>query len=119
MAIIKPRRLIGLGVVAAVIVWMQVAGYLEARRIDAQRGARPLASSQPAALRIDSDRLMSTVQTLTEARFEGRRTGSPGGIAARAWIQDRMKSAGLVPVAGANVFPFHFTHLSIKGIVDP
>jgi hypothetical protein len=116
---LRPRRLIGLGLVAAVFVWMQVAGYLEARRVDAQRGARPVTSSQPAALRIDSDRLMSTVQTLTEARFEGRRTGTPGGLAARGWIQDRMKASGLVPVAGAYIFPFHFTHLSIKGIVDP
>ena len=116
---LKPRRLIVLGLVAAGIVWMQVAGYLEARRIDLQRGARPPVATQPAALRVDSERLMTTVQTLAEARFEGRRTGTPGGLAARAWILERMKAAGLQPVSGSYLFPFHFTHLSIKGIVDP
>jgi Peptidase family M28 len=119
VAILKRRRLIGLGLVAAVVGWMFVAGYLEARRIDAQRGSRPVTSAHPASLRIDSDRLMSTVQTLTDPWYEGRRTGSPGGIAARAWIQERMRSAGLLSVSGAYLFPFHFTHLSIKGIVDP
>jgi hypothetical protein len=119
MLSLKRRRLIVLGIVAAGIGWMTVAGYLEAGRIDAQRGARPVTSAQPAALRIDSDRLMSTVQTLTEPRFEGRRTGTPGGLAARAWILERMKAAGLLSVSGAYLFPFRFTHLSIKGIVDP
>src|SRR5262245_31560445 len=116
---LKRRRLIGLGLVAVVLLWMQVAGYLEARRIDAQRGTRPVTNTQPAALHIDSERLMSTVQTLTESRFEGRRTGTPGGVAAREWILERMKAVGLQPVSGAYLFPFHFTHLSIRGLVDP
>ncbi|MGH9386766.1 MAG: M28 family peptidase [Vicinamibacterales bacterium] len=117
--ILKPRRLIGLSIVAAGLVWMTIAGYLEARRIDSQRGSRPVTTAQPAAMRIDSERLMSTVQTLSEPRFEGRRTDSPGGIAARAWILERMKAAGLLSVSGAYLFPFRFTYLSIKGIVDP
>lgn len=115
----KPRRLIGLGIVGSAIAWMAVAGYLEAGRIDAQRDARPVTMVQAAPLRIDSERLMATVQTLSDSWYEGRRTGSPGGIAARRWIQARMHAAGLLPVSGADIFPFHFTHLSIKGIVDP
>jgi hypothetical protein len=113
------RRVVALSLVAASVIWISVAGYLEARRIDAQRGARPVTTAQTAPLRIDSDRLMSTVQTLTDPWYEGRRTGTPGGVAARAWIQERMKEAGLLAVSGAYLFPFHFTHLSIKGIVDP
>jgi len=115
----KTRRVIGLGVAATAAIWMQVAARYEARRIDDQRQARAPVTTPPAALRIDSERLMATIQALTEPRFAGRRTGSPGGVAARAWIADRFRSLGLQPVSGRYVFPFHFTHFSIKGIVDP
>lgn len=119
MPLMKARRVIGLGVVATSVVWMQIAGRFEARRIDAQRDAHSPVAPVPAALRIDSERLMSTVQLLSDPRFEGRRTGSPGGLAARAWIADRFKRLGLQPVSGRYLFPFHFTHYSVKGIVDP
>jgi Zn-dependent M28 family amino/carboxypeptidase len=59
------------------------------------------------------------VQTLSQPWYEGRRTGTPGGVAARAWIQERMQAASLAAVSGAYILPFHFTHLSVKGIVDP
>ena len=119
MPMMKTRRVLGLGGVASVAIWMQVAGHFEAERIDAQRQAHPPVAPAPAALHVDSQRLMTTIQVLTEPRFEGRRTGSPGGVAARAWIVDQFKSLGLQPVSGRYLFPFHFTHLSVTGIVDP
>ena len=119
MLLMKTRRVIGLGVVATVVIWLQVAGRFEAQRIDAQRQAHPPVAPVPAALRVDSERLVSVIQTLSDPRFEGRRTGTPGGLAARAWILDRFKSSGLLPVSGRYLYPFHFTHFSIKGIVDP
>ena len=53
------------------------------------------AQAQPARLRIDADRLMSTVTLLADPKFEGRAAGSPGGIAARGVIAERFRSIGL------------------------
>src|SRR6187399_2142641 len=112
------RRIVGLSIVATGLIWFQVAGRFEARRIDQQREARPIAQSQQAKLRIDSERLMNTVTTLADPKFEGRAAGSPGGIAARAWIVDRFKAIGLGTVSGAYVHPFTFTRMTMNGRQD-
>ena len=70
------------------------------------------ASAQPAALRIDADRLMSTVAVLADPKFEGRAAGSPGGIAARGLIGERFRAIGLEPSAGGYLVPFTFTRKS-------
>ena len=109
------RSIIGLSLVATAAIWFQVAGRFEASRIDAQRDARVDARTQAASLRIDSERLMSTVTTLADPKFAGRAAGSPGGMAARAWILGRFKALGLRPVSGSYVFPFKFARTSITG----
>lgn len=114
----KTRRVIGLSIVATGVIWFQVAGRFEARRIDEQRGARPATQTRAAALRVDSDRLMETVTALADPKFEGRAAGSPGGVAARAWVLERLKGIGLQPVSGSHVFPFTFTRMTMKGRVD-
>lgn len=111
----KKRRIIGLGVLATGVIWFQVAGRFEASRIDAQRDQRPVADSRQANLRIDSERLMETVATLADPKFEGRAAGSPGGLAARAWIADRFKAIGVQPVSGAYVHPFTYTRMTMSG----
>ena len=110
------RRIIGLSLVATAAIWFQVAGRFEASRIDAQRDARLAARTQAASLRVDSERLMSTVTTLADPKFEGRAAGSPGGVAARAWILERYKAIGLQPVSGSYVFPFKFARKSMTGL---
>lgn len=110
------RRIIGLSLVATAAIWFQVAGRFEASRLDAQREARVDARTQAASLRIDSERLMSTVTTLADPKFEGRAAGSPGGLAARAWILGRFKAIGLRPVSGSYVFPFTFARTSMTGL---
>ena len=107
------RRIVGLSLVATAAMWFQVAGHFEASRIDAQREARVGARTQAASLRVDSERLMSTVTTLSDPKFEGRAAGSPGGIAARQWILDRVKAIGLHPVSGSYVFPFTYSRQSM------
>lgn len=111
----KKRRIIGLTVVATGFIWFQVAGRFEASRIQAQRQTRPAAQAQPVSLRIDSERLMSTVTTLADPKLEGRAAGSPGGIAARAYVVERFKSAGLQPVNGAYVYPFKYARMTMSG----
>ncbi len=114
----KTRRVIGISVVVTAAVWFQVAGRFEAHRIDAQREARAPSQMRAASLRVDSDRLMEVVATLADPKFEGRAAGSPGGLAARAWLLERFKSIGLEPVSGAYVFPFTYTRMSATGRVD-
>jgi Zn-dependent M28 family amino/carboxypeptidase len=54
--------------------------------------AGPLAAAPP---RVDGDALMAAVKTLASAEFEGRRTGSPGGLKARTWLQAQFAAIGL------------------------
>jgi hypothetical protein len=68
--------------------------------------------AQPATLRIDADRLMSTVTLLADPKFEGRGAGSPGGIAARGVIAERFKTAGLQPPEDGYITSFTFTRKS-------
>jgi Zn-dependent M28 family amino/carboxypeptidase len=70
------------------------------------------ADAQPAKLRVDADRLMSTVTRLADPKFEGRAAGSPGGIAARGWIAERFRAIGLEPSAAGYLVPFTFTSRS-------
>ena len=64
--------------------------------------------AQPANLRIDADRLMSTVTLLTDPKFEGRAAGSPGGIAARGVIGERFRSIGLERIGTGYLVSFTF-----------
>lgn len=114
----KTRRLVAMSVVATGLIWFQVAGRFEARRIDEQRESRAATQASAASLRVDSDRLMEAVTTLADPKFEGRAAGSPGGLAARAWVLERFKSIGLQPVSGSYVFPFSFTRMTMTGRVD-
>ena len=68
--------------------------------------------AQSAKLRIDADRLMSTVTLLADPKFEGRAAGSPGGIAARGVVGERFRSIGLEPPAGGYLVSFTFTRKS-------
>jgi hypothetical protein len=115
---VTTRRIIGLSLVATGVIWFQVAGRFEASRIDQQRQTRPAAQAQAASLRIDSERLMAAVTTLADPKWEGRAAGSPGGLAARAWIVDRYKEIGLHTVSGAYVHPFTFTRMTMGGRQD-
>jgi hypothetical protein len=111
----KTRRIVGLSVVATGFIWFQVAGRFEASRIDAQRELRAPMQAQPANVRIDSERLMATLTTLADPKWEGRAAGSPGGLAARAWIVERFKAIGLPPVGGAYVHPFTYARMTVTG----
>ena len=111
------RRAIGLTVVAAAVVYYQTATWLERRAIDAQRPAIAGGTGQHY---VDRDRLMADVTLLASSEMGGRRTGSPGGLKARAWIASQFRDIGLTP-AGTTEYlqPFTFTHLSIKRLVLP
>lgn len=43
---------------------------------------------------VDGDRMTRTVVTLAGPAFAGRRTGTPGGVAARDWLGDQIRGLG-------------------------
>lgn len=68
--------------------------------------------------RLDGEALLATVRTLASPELEGRATGSPGGLKARAWIVERVKAIGLQPVGTGYLLPFTFTHRSTKATAE-
>jgi Zn-dependent M28 family amino/carboxypeptidase len=52
---------------------------------------------------VDRDQLMSELRQVASAEFEGRATGTPGGMKARAWVADAFQHAPLEP-AGSSGF---------------
>ena len=63
--------------------------------------ATPDSTHAPNPVRITSDELMTVVRELSSPRFEGRRAGSRGGRAARAYLRGIMASIGLEPAAAS------------------
>ncbi|HEX7049322.1 MAG TPA: M28 family peptidase [Longimicrobiales bacterium] len=70
--------------------------------------AAATAASAPGG-RIDAERMLETVRYLADDARRGRRTGTPGNEAARAYIVEAFRRVGLTPVAGGYTHPFTFT----------
>ena len=78
----------------------------------------PLAAQDDAPSSVDRAQLMRDLTTLASPAFEGRRTGSPGSLAARQWIVDQFRAAGLT-AAGSNgyVQPFTFSTTDRRAVL--
>jgi Zn-dependent M28 family amino/carboxypeptidase len=50
---------------------------------------------------LDRSRLLRDVRVLADGEFEGRATGSPGGLRARRWLVEQFRVAGIKPPAGS------------------
>ncbi|MET6999172.1 M28 family peptidase [Chitinophaga defluvii] len=57
---------------------------------------------------IDSSLLMETIRTLSDNKFEGRKTGTRGNRMAQFYIRDAFKKVGVVPYNGTYEYPFYF-----------
>lgn len=60
------------------------------------------------APRVDRDELMRVVRTLSSAPFEGRRTSTSGGLAARRFVRDAFAAIGVAPAVAGYLQPFSF-----------
>ena len=59
------------------------------------QGLLRMTTPTPAVLdQVDGDRMAATVAMLAADRFAGRRVGTPGGAAARAWLGQRLADLG-------------------------
>lgn len=115
----KKRRLLLIVpiVLALAAGYYHLAGKAERERI---APVLPFAQTLPAdAPVVDSAQLMRDVSTLASPAFEGRRTGTPGGLKARAYIQGRFQELGLTPFGEGYVKPFSFTQTSLKRLLTP
>ena len=111
------RRVLALGLAISAALYAGVATLLER---EALAGQSPAVQAARTARRVDVHRLMADVTTLASPRFEGRRTGTPGGRAARQFIRDAFAAIGLDTVEPHGYDqPFSFTHTSIRGLVLP
>ena len=110
------RRVLLLALVLGAL-YTGVATLLEHEALAAQS---PPVQAEGRVHRVDVHRLMTDVTTLASPRFEGRRTGTPGGRAARQFIRDAFSSIGIDAVEPHGYDqPFSFTYTSLRGLVLP
>ena len=90
------------------------AGAIALASLPATRAQTP--ADGPFARHVDRVQLMRDLATLASPAFEGRRTGTPGGLRARQWLVEQFERAGLAP-AGTTRFvqPFTFTARPSRG----
>jgi Zn-dependent M28 family amino/carboxypeptidase len=82
---------------------------LEGTRVAASRFARQAPAAPARAARIDGDRQMADLRTLSSPDMEGRHTGSPGNRKAQQIILERFTELQLKPVNGSYLQKFAFT----------
>ncbi len=92
----RPRRLILCGLVTlAAGVLMPATGVTQ----PAQAPSSPSGETAASPARVAQEDLMRVVRELSSPPYEGRRTGSVGALAARAYIQAAFTAIGLEPAA--------------------
>jgi hypothetical protein len=100
------------GLLVLTLVYVLVTRALEKRRI-----ARPLPrAGTPPPERLSAEAILADARELSSARYEGRRTGTPGGRVARAFIAERFRTLGLTPLSPGFLQPFSFVHRSIRAL---
>jgi hypothetical protein len=105
------RRLVRYLLVPA-LLWFAGTTYLEWRRL-----WTVLPRDTPAAPELSSATLRADLEALASPDMEGRRTGMPGGLKARAYVERRFQEIGLEPLPGGGFArPFRFTHTSIRAL---
>jgi Zn-dependent M28 family amino/carboxypeptidase len=112
------RRLVVLSLLAAVAIYAWIATRLERRAIAAQSAA--VAAPAEVEQRVNAAELMTVVSELASPKYAGRRTGTSGGRAARAFVRRAFAGLGLGS-QGTSGFeqPFQFTHSSVRGFLLP
>lgn len=118
MASRAKRVLIALTLLGGVALYLTAATRIEQRAIAAQA---PVVATGPAIARhVDRAQLMKDLRWLADPALEGRLTGSPGGVKARAWVEAQFAAIGATPAGTSGyVQPFAFTRSSVKGFFLP
>ncbi len=99
----------------AFLAYMLGATFLEKRSIGGQAPRVAAAGVR----RVSREVLLSDLKALSSIDMEGRKTGTAGGLKARAYVVERFRAIGLKPAAAGYVQPFSFLHTSIRGLFLP
>lgn len=94
-------------------------GCVEGGSVAGQRPAatRPAAAPRVPARHVDRERLLRDLSTLADPALEGRGTGAPGGLRARAWVEAQFAAIGLQPAGSSGYLqPFDFRPRAVRGI---
>jgi len=112
------RALIAVTLVGSAFLYLKSATYFGQQAIASQ--APVVATGQAVARHVDRQQLMNDLRALSDPALEGRRTGAPGGLRARAWVEAQFAAIGLTP-AGSSGYrqPFEFSHRSVRGLFVP
>ena len=95
------RALIAFTVLASGLLYLKGAIHFKQHAIAAQE---PAVATGPAVARhVDREQLMKDLRALSDPVLEGRGTGAPGGLKARAWVEAQFAAIGLTP-AGSSGF---------------
>src|SRR4051812_3505325 len=113
----RGRIRIALLSVLALLLYLGVCTSFERTRIRRQAAAVVVATH--AIRHVDRTTLLKDLRALGDPALQGRRTGTPGGLRARALIAAQMAAAGLAPLAADRIEPFRFVHTSVKGLFIP
>ena len=92
MALAAKRLVLTLSLLGACALSVSVATDLRQRAVAPPTGVA-------VAHYVDRARLMADLRQVASAEFEGRATGTPGGLKARAWVVDAFQHAPLQPAA--------------------
>jgi Zn-dependent M28 family amino/carboxypeptidase len=89
-------------------LWAAALSVVLVSTASAQAVATP---SRPATMAAaDGTALLASIQALTAPGMDGRATGTPGNVKARAWIVAQLTRTGVTPVVkGSFEVPFSFT----------
>ena len=112
------RALIGLTILGGSFLYLKGATHFEQQTIAAHVPA--VAVGEAVAHHVDRTQLMDDLRALADPAFEGRRTGEPGGLKARAWLEAQFGAIGLTTAGSAGYRqPFEFEHRSVRGFFLP
>lgn len=116
MRLFKVRRVASaLLIVAAVFLFLKYRTRVESERMWIPDHRPSL--QQPPERRVRKDVLMRDVAALSSDDFEGRETGTRGGLKAREWVAARLRECGVKPAGNDYFEPFSFVHYSLRGLL--
>lgn len=93
------RALIALTILGSSALYLKRTTDVEQQALAAQA---PMVAAGPAVARhVDREQLMKDLRALADPALEGRGTGAPGGLKARAWIEARFAAIGLSPAGSS------------------
>ncbi len=113
----RPSRLRRLRRLVRLVV-LPVLGYLGlATVVEKGRTAAPLPRGTARPAELDAAALQADLAALAAPAMEGRKVASPGGLRARALVEQRFTELGLAPLPGGGLArPFSFRHRSVRAL---